>query len=149
MQFRLHFDRSNRSISNDYTHWMTLRSLIDQTWDDSLLAVSINDRLLPGNEIESGGMYTRVKDPVKKGTRGKEDWRGWNEKARREIEIFEIQHTLSLLPFSCSGLSRDSPRSRRETFYPAPLLHLVTFLISFFRDLYYLLSSVALIFVNF
>lgn len=37
------------------------------------LVVLINDHLLPGNEIESGGMYTCVKDPAKKGTRGKED----------------------------------------------------------------------------
>lgn len=37
------------------------------------LVVLINDRLLPGNEIESGGMYICVKDPAKKGTRGKED----------------------------------------------------------------------------
>lgn len=107
------------------------------------LVVLINDHLLPGNEIESGGMYTCVKDPAKKGTRGKEDWRGWNEKARGEIEIFargfalEIQHTLSLLPFSCSGLWRDPPLEE-GTFYPVFVSRETIFRV---RDLYYLWNS--------
>lgn len=146
MQFRFHFDRSNRSISNDYTHDASIK--LEMIHCYMLHACLINDRLLPGNEIESGGMYTCVKDPAKKGTRGKEDWRGNEMKRRgREIEIFArcfaLKHTLSLLPFSCSGEILE-----QGTFYP--VLYLVTFLTFLSRDLCYLSSSsVALIFVNF
>ena len=73
------------------------------------LVVLINDRLLPGNEIESGGMCTCVKDPAKKGTRGREDWRGWNEKARRRRRR--------------SKYSREALHSRDPTHIPFHFFH--------------------------
>lgn len=146
MQFRFHFDRSNRSISNDYTHDASIK--LEMIYCYMLHACLINDRLLPGNEIESGGMYTCVKDPAKKGTRGKEDWRGNEMKRRGGRSKYSRDALHSNIPFHFFHFRVPERFSSRESFYP--VLYLVTFLTFLSRDLCYLSSSsVALIFVNF